>query len=323
LARALAAAGYTEVLSYPFVSPSVHDQFGLAADDPRRRALVVANPLSDAEPQLRTSLLPGLLATLTRNLGRGLRELCLFEIGLVYLPRPNAPAVPRPSVLHRPSDAELAGLEAALPDQPRHAAVVLSGPRDRAGWWGTGRPADWTDAVEAARVLARAARTELTIRRGDQPPWHPGRCAELELDDRVIGYAGELHPRVVTTLGLPERTCAMELDLGAFQPPPPAPAPEISPFPPVLLDIALVVPVDVAAGDVLTAIRSGAGPLLESARLFDTYADAERLGPGVKSLAFALRFRAADRTLTVEEASVARDAAVARAAEDYGARLRA
>ena len=323
LARALAAAGYTEVLSYPFVSPSVHDQFGLAADDPRRRALVVANPLSDAEPQLRTSLLPGLLATLTRNLGRGLRELCLFEIGLVYLPRPNAPAVPRPSVLHRPSDAELAGLEAALPDQPRHAAVVLSGPRDRAGWWGTGRPADWTDAVEAARVLARAARTELTIRRGDQPPWHPGRCAELELDDRVIGYAGELHPRVVTTLGLPERTCAMELDLGAFQPPPPAPAPEISPFPPVLLDIALVVPVDVAAGDVLTAIRSGAGPLLESARLFDTYADAERLGPGVKSLAFALRFRAADRTLTVEQASVARDAAVARAAEDYGARLRA
>src|SRR6185437_15843662 len=103
------------------------------------------------------------------------------------------------------------------------AAFVLSGPRDRAGWWGTGRPADWTDAVEVARVLARAARTELTIRRGDQPPWHPGRCAELELDDRVIGYAGELHPRVVTTLGLPERTCAMELDLGAFQPPPPAP----------------------------------------------------------------------------------------------------
>jgi phenylalanyl-tRNA synthetase beta chain len=200
---------------------------------------------------------------------------------------------------------------------------VFSGPRDRAGWWGTGRPADWTDAVEAARLLARAARTELTIRRGDQPPWPPGRCAELGLDDRVIGYAGELHPRVVTTLGLPERTCAMELDLGAFQPPPPAPAPEISPFPPVLLDIALVVSADVAAGDVLTAIRSGAGPLLESARLFDTYADAERLGPGVKSLAFALRFRAADRTLTVEEASVARDAAVARVAEDYGARLRA
>jgi phenylalanyl-tRNA synthetase beta chain len=115
----------------------------------------------------------------------------------------------------------------------------------------------------------------------------------------------------------------MELDLGAFQPPLPAPAPEISPFPPVLLDIALVVPAPVAAGDVLAAIRSGAGNLLESARLFDVYADEERLGPRVKSLAFALRFRATDRTLTVEEASVARDAAVARAAERYGARLRA
>jgi phenylalanyl-tRNA synthetase beta chain len=91
----------------------------------------------------------------------------------------------------------------------------------------------------------------------------------------------------------------------------------------VLLDIALVVPAEVAAGDVLAAIRSGAGNLLESARLFDVYADEERLGPRAKSLAFALRFRAADRTLTVEEASVARDAAVARAAERFGARLRA
>ena len=322
LARALAAAGYTEVLSYPFVSPSLHDQFGLAADDPRRRAMVVANPLSDAEPELRTSLLPGLLATLTRNLGRGLRELALFEIGLVFLPSPDAPPVPRPGVAHRPSDAELAALDAALPDQPRHAAVVLSGPRERAGWWGSGRPADWTDAVEAARVLARAARTELTVRRGDQPPWHPGRCAELRLGDAVIGYAGELHPRVVTTLGLPARTCAMELDVGAFQPPPPQRSPEISPFPPVLLDIARVVPAEVAAQEVLEAVRGGAGDLLESARLFDVYADDERLGAGLKSLAFALRFRARDRTLTVEEATVARDAAVARAAEQFGARLR-
>jgi phenylalanyl-tRNA synthetase beta chain len=230
--------------------------------------------------------------------------------------------VPRLGVAHRPSDAQIATQLAAPPDQPQHAAVVLSGPVERAGWWGPGRVAGWSDAVEAARVLCRAARTELTVRRGDQAPWHPGRCAELVLSGAVIGYAGELHPRVVSTLGLPERTCAMELNLDAFRPPPPAPTPDISPFPPVLLDVALVVPSDVAAHDVLTALRSGAGELLESVRLFDVYADADRLGRGVRSLAFALRFRAADRTLTIEEATLARDAAIAQAAERFGARLR-
>ena len=214
-------------------------------------------------------------------------------------------------------------LYATVPPQPRHLAVVRTGEVAPAGWWGAGRAATWADAVQAARTVARAARTELTVRAAEYPPWHPGRCAELLLGDIVVGCAGELHPRVVATLELPPRTAAMELDLDAFAPPPPVQAPRVSPFPPVLLDVALVVPAEVAEAEVLAAIRSGAGQLLESARLFDVYADAERLGPGVKSLAFALRFRAADRTLTVEEASGARDAAVARAAAEYGARLRA
>src|SRR5437764_11780124 len=141
VSRALAGAGFVEVLSYPFVSPSVHDAFGLAPDDVRRRAAVLANPLSDTEPELRTSLLPGLLATLQRNVGRGLRDLAVFETGLVYLPKDDAPEVPRPSVAHRPSDAEIDALDAALPEQPRHAAVVLCGDVERPGWWGEGRPA--------------------------------------------------------------------------------------------------------------------------------------------------------------------------------------
>jgi phenylalanyl-tRNA synthetase beta chain len=141
--------------------------------------------------------------------------------------------------------------------------------------------------------------------------------------DTVIGYAGELHPRVVAALGLPERTCAVELDLGAFEPPPPARAPFISSFPPVLLDVALVVESVIASADVLSALRDGAGDLLESARLFDSYADDERLGSGLKSLAFELRLRAPDRTLTLEEATAARDAAIARARQRTGAVLRA
>jgi len=323
IGRALAAAGHAEVLSYPFVAPEVHDAFGLAADDPRRRAARIANPLSEAEPELRTSLLPGLLTNLSRNVGRGMRDLALFEMGLVYLPRPDATPPPEPGIEQRPADDVVAAMKAGIPDQPLHVAVALCGDIERAGWWGPGRTATWSDAVEAARVVAGAARAELEIRSDSLAPWHPGRCAALVLDGAVVGHAGELHPRVVATLGLPERTCAMELDLSSFAPPGPAPTPTISTFPPVLLDVALVVASDVPAADVLAALRDGAGDLLESVRLFDVYADDVRLGAGLKSLAFSLRLRSMDRTLTVEEATVSRDAAVASAAERVGATLRA
>ncbi len=321
ISRAVAAAGYVEVLDYPWVSPEVHDAFGLLADDERRAALRVANPLNEAEPELRTSLLPGLLGALLRNVGRGARDLSLFEMGLVYLPGDGA-AAPEPGAAGRPGDADLVAMDAALPRQPRHLAVVLCGDRVPAGWWGPARPATWADAVEAAQVAASAARVELTSRAADHAPWHPGRCAELLLADRVVGYAGELHPRVIATLGLPERSCAMELDLDAFEVPPPAPTPTLSSFPPVLLDVALVVPSTTASADVEAALAAGAGELLESVRLFDVYSDAERIGADRKSLAFALRFRAPDRTLTVEEANAARDAAIAAATERTGATLR-
>lgn len=322
ISRAVAAAGYTEVLSYPFVSAAVHDALGEPAEDPRRRAARLANPLSDAEPELRTSLIPGLLATLTRNTGRGSRDLALFETGLVYLPLTDAPPVPRPGADHRPSDEELAALYASVPPQPRRLAVALAGAIERPGWWGVGRPAVWADAIEAARVVARAARADLVVRRGDRAPWHPGRCAELVLDGSPVGYAGELHPRVIAALDLPPRTSVMELDIDAFLAPSPANTPGLSSYPPVLLDVAIVVADDVPAASVLEALRAGAGDLLESIRLFDRYADLERLGPGRTSLAFALRFRAPDRTLTVDEAGHARDAAIARATEQTGALLR-
>jgi phenylalanyl-tRNA synthetase beta chain len=323
ISRAVAAAGHVEVLSYPFVSPEIHDQFGLSADDPRRHALRLVNPLSDDEPELRTSLLPGLLATALRNIGRGSRDLAIFEIGSVFLRRRGGDPLELPGIEARPSDDQLAALDAALPAQPRHLGVVLCGDREPRGWWGEGRPATWADAIEAAQVVARAARAELKPRAAQVAPWHPGRCAALLLGDRVIGHAGELHPRVIAALGLPERTCAMELDLDALPEPKPAKAPVISTFPPVLLDVALVVPADVPAADVEATLRDAAGPLLESVRLFDVYADAQRLGEGMRSLAFALRFRAPDRTLTLEEATAARDAAVAAVVDAHGARLRA
>ena len=320
--RALAEAGYVEVLSYPFVAPGVHDALGLAEDDPRRHALRLANPLSEAEPELRTTLLPGLLGTLRRNVGRGLRDVALFEAGLVFLPVEDPPPMPSLGVDRRPTAEELARVAAALPDQPTHLAVALAGAAEPAGWWGPARPATWADAVEAARLVAATAGVELTVRAARQAPWHPGRCAALLRDDRVIGYAGELHPRVVAALELPERTCAMELDLDALGAGGIVRAPVLSTYPPALLDVALVVPDEAPAADVAAALREGAGALLESLRLFDVYTDPERLGPGRRSLAYSLRFRAPDRTLTVEEAAEARDAAVAEAARRTGAVLR-
>ncbi|MFH9466848.1 phenylalanine--tRNA ligase subunit beta [Streptomyces clavifer] len=340
IGRALAGAGYVEALSYPFIGDAVLDQLGLDADDARRRTVKLVNPLSDEEPALRTTLLPGLLGALRRNDGRGSHDLALFETGLVFLPQ--APGLAgagetaltgeetkavRLPVDRRPTDEEIAGLDAALPHQPRRAAVVLAGAREQAGWWGKGRPADWADSVEAARTIAREAGVEPTVRADRHAPWHPGRCAALYVtvngEETLFGHAGELHPRVVKDLHLPERSCAMEVELdvleqavdGALQ------APRISTFPVATQDVALVVAEDVPADAVERALRDGAGELLESLRLFDVFTG-DQIGEGRKSLAYALRFRAADRTLTVEEASAARDTAVALAAQRTGAVLR-
>ncbi|MEU6367747.1 phenylalanine--tRNA ligase subunit beta [Streptomyces sp. NPDC046931] len=327
--RVLAGEGYVEAPNYPFVSEQVFDQFGLEADDPARRVVKLVNPLNDEEPALRTTLLPGLLGALRRNDGRGNHDLALFETGLVFRPQAadQRKAAVHLSVGRRPTDEEIAELNAGLPEQPRHVAVVLAGAREQAGWWGRGRPADWADAVEAARTVARETGAELIVRKGQYGPWHPGRCAELAVavdgTERVVGHAGELHPRVVKALGLPERTCAMELDLDVLEQMGDATpqAPRISAFPVATQDVALVVDKAVPHADVESALREGAGELLEAIRLFDVYESAQ-LGEDKKSLAYALRFRAPDRTLTVDEASAARDAAVALAAERTGAALR-
>ncbi|MDX3309376.1 phenylalanine--tRNA ligase subunit beta [Streptomyces sp. NPDC054884] len=326
--RALAGAGYVEAPNYPFVSERVFDQLGLDADDPARRVVRLTNPLNDEEPALRTSLLPGLLAALRRNDGRGSHDLALFETGLVFLPREEQAVAGLLPVDRRPTDEELASLDAALPEQPRHVAAVLTGAREQAGWWGKGRPADWADAVEAARTVAREAGAELIVRGGRYGPWHPGRCAEfvavVDGAERVVGHAGELHPRVLKALSLPARTCAMELDLDVLEAvgDDTPQAPRISTFPVATQDVALVVDRFVPHAEVEAALREGAGELLEGIRLFDVYENAEQLGEGRKSLAYALRFRAGDRTLTVDEASAARDAAVALAGERTGAVLR-
>jgi phenylalanyl-tRNA synthetase beta chain len=321
VSRALAEAGYVEVRPFPFMAKSTWDAFGLAEDDVRRNTVKVQNPLEADKDQLASSLLPPLLETLQRNVSRGFKDVALFDVGQVVLPGPNPLPVPELGVDRRPTDEELAALEAAVPEQPLHVAVVLAGQRRRSGWWGSGEPANWADAVQAARTVAEAAGVELRVQAADLPPWHPGRCAELRVGDWPVGHAGELHPKVVEALGLPKRTVAMELDLDAIPLPEGRPAPDLSGYPPVLLDVALVVDGEVPSADLGAALVAGGGDLLEDVSLFDVYSG-DQVGEGKKSLAYKLRFRAPDRTLKNEEAIEARDAAVAEATERFGAALR-
>ncbi len=321
VSRALAEAGYVEVLPFPFVDPSVWDAFGLPADDVRRNTVHVLNPIDADRAELDTTLLPGLLDTLVRNRARGAVDLALYTIEQVVLPHHIPKPMPDPPVDRRPTDAEIAQIEAALPAQPVHVGVVLAGDRATRGWWGAGRPAAWADAVQAGVLVGQAAGVQLRVTRAELAPWHPGRCAALRVGDWIIGHAGELHPKVVEALGLPPRTCAMELDLDALPLGDARPAPQVSPYPPISVDVALVSRAEVSAADVADALLDGGGRLLEDLRLFDVYTG-EQVGEGKRSLAFSLRFRAPDRTLTSEEANAARDAAVAVAAQRYGAVLR-
>jgi phenylalanyl-tRNA synthetase beta chain len=322
IGKSLALNGYVEVLPTPFLPAGVFDQWGLPADDPRRDATQVLNPLESDRPQLATTLLPGLLEALGRNVSRGAVDVALFAIAQVVESTAETRAVERIPNDRRPTDEEIAALDASLPRQPQHVAVVLAGLREPAGPWGSGRRADAIDAFEAVRVIGRAAGVEMTLRAAHYLPWHPGRCAEVVIGDTIVGHAGQLHPAVVERSGLPKGTCAVELDLDAIPITEAMPAPAVSPFPAVFQDVSLIVGEDVAAQTVVDAVRDGAGELLEDVRLFDVYTGPQ-IGDGRKSLTLALRFRATDRTLTEDEASAARDAAVKTAADRVGAVQRA
>ncbi len=316
--RTLAGAGYVEVVNFPFVGATDLDRLGLDPDDDRRAAMRIANPISSEEPLMTTTLLPGLLKALARNAGRGLSDVALFETATVTLPRGtvSAPILP---VDRRPTEGEWDDLQKALPDQPLHLALGLSGMRERSGWWGPGRAATWADAIEAVRGVASALGVELSVRAATRAPWHPGRCAELLVGEASLGFAGELHPRVCASYGVPARTVVAEVDLDQLLERAAliVPAPDFSSYPVAKEDVALVVDAAIPAEHVAQTLREGAGPLCESVRLFDVYTGAQ-VGDGKRSLAFALRFRAPDRTLTEADIAAARDAAVALAVQRHG-----
>lgn len=319
--QALADAGLTEVLSYPFVSKAANDTFGVAEEGAERPALKLANPISEENGYLRTSILPGLIEVARRNHSRGFRDLALYEAGSVFLPGEKLGTESIPPLGVKPSDEVLDALYDGVPPQPLHVGAVLTGHDSPAAATHQPRAWDWADALDIARLISDVLGVELVVSQGSHQAFHPGRAAELSLrNGDVVGYAGELHPKLLAAHDMPARSVALEVNVEAlFEAAADViVAKHISGFPVATQDVALVVPQDVPADQVLAALREGAGELLEDVALFDVYA-----GPGIdegkKSLAFGLRFRADDRTLTADEASEARAAAVAVAAERFGA----
>ncbi|MCY1675215.1 phenylalanine--tRNA ligase subunit beta [Pseudarthrobacter sp. SL88] len=321
LIQALADAGLTEVLSYPFVSKAANDTFGVAEQGAARPALKLANPISEEQGFLRTSVLPGLIEVAKRNHSRGFRDLAIFESGQVFLPGDTAGTESIPPLGAKPADEVLDALYDGVPDQPFHVAAVLTGHDSPAAAAHAPRLWDWADALDIARLAGDVLGVDLVASQGSHQAFHPGRAARLSLrTGETVGYAGELHPKLLAATDMPARSVALEINADALfdAAPDVIVARHISTFPLATQDVALVVPADVPADDVLAVLREGAGELLEDVALFDVYAG-KGIEDGKKSLAFGLRFRAADRTLTADEASAAREGAVALAAERFGA----
>ncbi|WP_022868447.1 phenylalanine--tRNA ligase subunit beta [Schaalia vaccimaxillae] len=343
----LAQAGMTEVKSYPFVSDSF-DRQGMREEDPRRQAVRLRNPMADDAPWLRTSILDTLLDIAGRNVARGNGDIAIFETGMVARVQGTRPSG-LPSADSRPSDDVIEELRAGTPPQPWHTAGVMCGRASTQGVLSQPRSYDWADAVQAVQRVARAVGVTAEVTRAWVPaiepvkgapmptpatdpaavaPWHPGRVARFfvrrgrELID--IAMAGELSPSACRAFGLPARSCAFEIDVDALigsMSAEPIQVKAVSTYPVAKEDIALVVPSAIPVSRVEQVVRQGAGPLAESVTLFDIY-EGDQVAQGHRSLAFALRLRAGDHTLTAEESAQVRDQVVAKARKVLGAELR-
>jgi phenylalanyl-tRNA synthetase beta chain len=301
---ALVGHGLLEVAGWSFQSPGVADRLRLPDDDPRRAAVTLANPLSEEQSQMRTLLLPSLLDAAAYNTHRGAGDLRQFETGAVYLDVPS---------------------DDGLPDERRHLGVLLTGAAQPASWRSPARPpADLYAAKAVLAALLDTLRVQWSVEPATEAFLHPGRSAAVLAGGGTVGWLGEVHPLVARTWDL-EGGAAFEVDLDrvcalAAE----AAVPiyrDVTSFPSVRQDIAVVLAADVAAGRALSVVRKAGGELLASARVFDVYRG-DQVGEGKVSLALALEFRAPDRTLTDEEVNERRAAIAAALASELGGELR-
>jgi phenylalanyl-tRNA synthetase beta chain len=317
VATMLASRGLAEVQTFPFTNQATIDSMGFVGE--RAATYKVANPMSEEFPLMRVHLVPGLIEVAQRNISRGAKDFAIFEMGSIFRSAQKLVPAISPDLSKRPSKTIIDEIFASVPPQGYHVAGLLVGKTENENWQGKARSYNWQDAISYAQDVLALCNLEWTVARSDLAPWHPGRCAELIVNGKAVAHAGELHPRIVSAYGLPERSVAFAVALSALPDSALVRPTTVGTMPAAVQDVALIVESNVSAADIEGALRAGAGDLLESITLFDRY---DKIGDGKISLAFTLVFRAQDRTLTGEEVSAMREAATAVAAAKFGAVVR-
>jgi phenylalanyl-tRNA synthetase beta chain len=303
---ALRDLGFDQVVGWSFTDPGEAERLRIPADDPRAKPVLLANPLSEEQSAMRTTLLGSLLDVAARNVARGAGDLALFESARVYLD----------------GEGEFAGDRPSPFSEPHRFAGIAVGSLTPRSWRGGGEAADFFAVKGTLEALAGQLGVQLGFAPAEEPFLHPGRAAAVSIDGAAVGWLGEVHPLVCRTRDL-DGAVAFELDaapliaaatLGdeSYE--------DVTTFPAVYQDLAVVVPGDVSADQVRQAILAGGGELLGQAEVFDLY-EGEQLGENRKSLALNLEFRAADRTLTDEEVAGLRDSIKAKL-DEIGGTLR-
>jgi phenylalanyl-tRNA synthetase beta chain len=296
-ADALVAQGLHEIVGWSLVGADLHARLRL----PDRSAVELENPMSADQSRLRTTLLGSLLDVARRNRTRGIGTLRLFEIGAVYLPDPDG----------------------GLPREPHHIGALLTGAAAPATWrTPEPRSADFFTAKGVLSGLMERLDTPWRVEQIAEPFLHPGRAARILIDGEAAGWLGELHPLVAADWELHGTAAGFELDLDRIGEPQMPSYLDLTSFPEVHEDLAVIVSERIAAAAVLDTVLKAGRPLLADVDVFDVYRDPARVGEGKVSLALRLTYRAPDRTLTDEEVASQRETIIAALEQELSGRVR-
>lgn len=291
-------SGFDEMVGWSFTDPGEAGRLRLGDDDPRAAAVKLANPLSEDQSVMRTTLLGSVLGAARRNLSRGADRVALFESGRVYLPAGEfGPG---------PLGGDFPGNTRPPGNEPQHLCAVTVGSIDPLAWRGEASPADFFALKGVLEHLAGGLGTTVTVTRiagaPAQPFLHPGKSGVVMVEGQPIGWIGEVHPLVASEYDL-DGAVAFEIalaDLLEASPVGEEAYEDFTPFPPVERDLAVLMAEDIPAASVIAAVEAAGGDLLTGVNVFDVYSG-KGVEEGEKSLALRLRFRAADRTLSDEE----------------------
>jgi len=287
----LVARGFSEAITFSFVSPELQQLI-----DPGIEPVALKNPISSDLAVMRTSLIPGLLSAAAHNINRQQTRVRLFETGLRFMPGESLAQTPM-------------------------IGLLLCGRRMPEGWSSNAESVDFYDMKGEIEALLQAADQPLTFRPAVRPGLHDGQTAEILLGDEVVGVMGRLHPSAAKTLNLPEQTLVAELELASVVGRALPDYQEISKFPEVRRDIAVIVNRETPSAAVLDTARASAGAALADARIFDVY-EGDGVAENAKSLAIGLTFRDQSRTLTDEEINESLSQVIESLGEKLGATLR-